>query len=397
VVEQTPLLIVGAGPYGLSTAAYARQQGVDFLMVGEPMGFWKHHMPAGMLLRSPVSWHLDPLGSCTFEHYVACLGLKSDDVHPIPVELFLDYAQWFQQENRLQPWAALVQRLECRNGMFDATLEDGRSIVAQNVVVAPGVQYFQHISEDIVASLPTERYSHTCCLTEFSLLKGKRCLIIGGRQSAFEWAALLSEQADAEVHVVHRHETPRFAPSDWSWVNAMIDATAQRPGWFRRLPAAEREAIQRRFWAEGRLKLEPWLEPRVRAGKVHLWPHSRVVSCGELASGELNVGLDTGPSLNVDHVVLATGYKVDVYQVPYLTSTNIVRDLQMTEGYPTLDEAFQSSIPGLFFTGHLAIRDFGPLLGFVIGSPPAARIIVDRIKQRLSAGAKQTPGALPPS
>ncbi len=33
---------------------------VDLLVVGEPMGFWRTHMPEGMLLRSGPDWHLDP-------------------------------------------------------------------------------------------------------------------------------------------------------------------------------------------------------------------------------------------------------------------------------------------------------------------------------------------------
>ena len=44
--------IVGAGPYGLSSAAYLRAVGVETRVFGEPMTFWENHMPAGMCLRS---------------------------------------------------------------------------------------------------------------------------------------------------------------------------------------------------------------------------------------------------------------------------------------------------------------------------------------------------------
>ena len=380
-----PLLIIGAGPYGLSTAAYARGQGLDFRLLGEPMGFWKQHMPAGMLLRSPASWHLDPLAIHTFERYIEGLGLSSHEVEPIPLELFLEYARWFQQEKQLQAQSSMVQELRYNDSMFTAKLEDGSEVLAQNVLVAPGLRYFKNVPEELGASLPAGRYSHTCDLTEFSSLRGKRCLIIGGRQSAFEWAALLSEQAGAEAHVVHRHETPRFAPSDWSWVDAMMEATVQMPGWFRCLPAAERDAIQRRFLAEGRLKLEPWLEPRIKAGNVQRWPRSQVVSCTELAGGDLEIRMDTGASLRVDHVILATGYKTDVHRVPYLANPTISRFLRVAEGFPVLDEAFQSNMSGLLFAGPLAVKDFGPFFGFVIGSPTAARVIVDEVKRRLQA------------
>ena len=86
-------------------------------------------------------------------------------------------------------------------------------------------------------------------------------MIIGGCQSAVEWAALLADSDVEAVHVVYRHDTPEFTASDWHFADGMMDLTATVPGWFRHLPPEEREAVAKRFWAEGRLKLEPWLTP----------------------------------------------------------------------------------------------------------------------------------------
>src|SRR5712692_8027694 len=44
----TNLLIIGAGPYGLAIAAYARHLGIDHVVVGKPMEFWKANMPEGI-------------------------------------------------------------------------------------------------------------------------------------------------------------------------------------------------------------------------------------------------------------------------------------------------------------------------------------------------------------
>ena len=51
-MEQTELSIVGAGPFGLAMAAEARRRGIAHRVVGEPMAFWREHMPVGMVLRS---------------------------------------------------------------------------------------------------------------------------------------------------------------------------------------------------------------------------------------------------------------------------------------------------------------------------------------------------------
>ena len=72
---------------------------------------------------------------------------------------------------------------------------------------------------ELTAILPKGRYSHTCDAVDFKGQKGKRVLILGGRQSAFEWAALLNDEGAAEVHLSHRHESPKFTASDWSWIS----------------------------------------------------------------------------------------------------------------------------------------------------------------------------------
>ena len=50
-VSAHAVAIVGAGPYGLATAAYLRAVGVTPSVFGDVMGAWRR-MPRGMLLRS---------------------------------------------------------------------------------------------------------------------------------------------------------------------------------------------------------------------------------------------------------------------------------------------------------------------------------------------------------
>lgn len=369
-----PLLVIGAGPYGLSTAAHAKRHGVEPLVAGDQMGFWRRNMPERMLLRSGTDWHLDADGIDTFEAFLAERGIDPAGVPPVPLRTFIEYADWFCAQTGIQPRPTLVAQLERVDGQFVATFEDGQRLTADAVVAAPGIARFPVIPDWVPASLPETGWSHTSTLVQFDHLRDARVLIVGGRQSAFEWAALLAEVGAAAVHVVHRHDAPSFETSHWTFVDELMDNTVRIPGWFRRLPGAERETIVQRFWAEGRLKLEPWLTARLPEGVVHRRPRSAIATCHELPTGEIEVELSGAERLIVDHVVLATGYKPNLSNVDYLRP--LLDRIQTTDGFPVLDEYFQTSVHGLFMPGFVATRDFGPFFGFVRGCPAAAALIV---------------------
>jgi cation diffusion facilitator CzcD-associated flavoprotein CzcO len=86
-VQNTELLVIGAGPFGLSVAAHAKHCGMSITVVGEPMGFWKHYMPAGMLLRSGLDWHLDAAEVHTLVSFIEEKHLPLRAAEPIPVEI----------------------------------------------------------------------------------------------------------------------------------------------------------------------------------------------------------------------------------------------------------------------------------------------------------------------
>jgi FAD-dependent urate hydroxylase len=256
-----------------------------------------------------------------------------------------------------------------------AVMNNGENLAAKFVVLAVGFRYFKNLLPDLVKLLPQGRYSHTCDLVDFREIAGKRCLIIGGRQSAFEWAALINEAGADEIHLCYRHDSPAFTAADWSWIDSLIDTTEANPGWFRSLSQQEKDDIKLRLWAEGRLKVEPWLKARVSNGRVKLWPKTRIKRCCELPTGDLAVQIDNGQKIIVDGIVLATGYKAELAQMPFLQGSTILDRLHIQDGFPQLDEHFQSSVPGMFVTSMPATQQFGPFFGFTIAVRVSARLI----------------------
>lgn len=379
--RHTPLLIIGAGPFGLAIAAYARRLGIEPLIVGDPMSFWKAHMPTGMYLRSGVEWHLDVGGEWTIERFLAEHNVSREAVKPFPLKAYLDYVDWFTKQAHLDVVRAAVVRLDGAPSSprgFVATLEDGTRVSAEQAVVAVGFKYFANIPADLASRLPEGTFAHTCDAVRLEAFNGKRCLVVGGRQSAFEWAALLSENGAASVDVSYRHDTPQFAESYWDWTQAVVDRFVEEPGWFRRLTREEREALARRLWVEGRLKLEPWLAPRLDAGGVTMRPRSEIVSTS-IAAGAVRVELSTGDAVTVDQIFLATGYKPTLARVPFMRSGDLLEHVATQNGSPVLDDAMQSTRPGLYFTSMLAAETFGPFFAFTLSARAAARLIGDAV------------------
>ena len=385
-MRETNLLIVGAGPFGLALAAQAAHSGVDHLVVGKPMEFWRGNMPKGMYLRSACDWHFDPLNVHTIEAFLKPQRKSARDVEPLSLDFYLSYAEWFQQQKKIHPLPVYVRQLDhvARKKEFVATTERGQAIKAKNVVLAPGFKHFKHVPEDLRKRLPPGRFQHTADFVDFTTAHNRRYLIIGGRQSAFEWAALLLEAGAAAVHLVHRHPTPAFAVADWSWVNPLVDGMVKNPKWFRSLAEEEKQGIVQRMWGEGRLKVEPWLEPRLRDERVKLWPQTEVINFLQESSGGLLAILSNGERVGCDQVVLATGYKVDIGKLPYLAAGDLVGRLTERNGFPVLDDHFETSVPGLFVTSLPATQDFGPFFAFTISVRASAKLICERIGKRKS-------------
>ncbi len=101
-IERCSVVVIGAGPYGLSAAAHLIRAGVNVRVFGEPMESWTRHMPNGMLLRSrwEASHIGDPdhkLGLGSFE---AASGLELAE--PVPLASSITGAG--SRSTRLRGW-----------------------------------------------------------------------------------------------------------------------------------------------------------------------------------------------------------------------------------------------------------------------------------------------------
>jgi FAD-dependent urate hydroxylase len=112
-----------------------------------------------------------------------------------------------------------------------------------------------------------------------------------------------------------------------------------------------------------------WLRARFDAQPITVLLDHRVQSA-ETNAGRARLHLEspTGETtLDVDHVIAATGYHFDVDHIEFLDST-LRAGIARQGGFPRLARNFESSVPNLYFTGLAAGATFGPLMRFVCGT-----------------------------
>ena len=373
-----PVVVIGAGPYGLSVAAHLRAAGIPTLVFGQPMAFWQR-MPRGMNLRS--AWSATSLsapgGAYSLDSYRATVGAPQQ--LPIPLPFFIDYGLWFQQHAVPDVDPTQVQLLSSEDGGFRVELADGRTVRASRAVVAVGIDSFEHIPE-FASCLPASHASHTREHRDFSRFSGASVAVVGGGQSAIESAALLNE-AGARVELIaraglrwlklHDYRGPGrrilYAPSDVGPPG--LNWLLHFPLAFRLLPDNTRSAITRRAVRPAGAR---WLIERV-VGHVRLTTHTSVVEAIPDARG-VYLDLSDGTTRLVDHLVLGTGYRPAVDKVPFIAPS--LRDrIRERGGFPVLNRWLASSVPGLHFVGALADGSYGPICRFVSGADVAARQI----------------------
>ena len=191
-VSSCQVAIIGAGPYGLAAAAHLRDAGVVTRIFGEPMGFWRGHMPRGMCLISPrkASDIASPRGAFSLDAYAAEQGRAL--TWPLPLEDFIAYGQWFQRRAVPDLDRRLVRWVEGGAGRFRLILEDGESLHAQCVVIATGLGPFASRPAPF-ADLPRDLVSHSADHNDLGTFAGRRVAVIGAGQSAIMSAVLLRE------------------------------------------------------------------------------------------------------------------------------------------------------------------------------------------------------------
>lgn len=391
--------IIGAGPYGLSVAAYLRHRGIRFRIFGRPMDSWLAHMPKGMMLKSDgfASNIYDPDSAFTLEKFCAERGIEYADTGiPVHLETFTAYGLAFR--NRMVPELEdkLVVGVDRLQEGFFLHLEDGETVKSRKVVLAVGITHFEYVPENL-SKLPADLLSHSARHHDLEKFKNRSVVVIGAGASALDLAGLLHE-AGADVQLVSRRETLNFhskptgKPRSW-WQQIRHPQSGLGPGmrsrFYSDLPMLYHHLPERIRLDVVRRALGPsggWFIRDKVEGKVPLSLGYTPESC-EAQNGKVRLRLrgkdGSKRELVAEHVIAATGYRVSIERLKFLNA-DIRARIKTVNDSPVLSSTFESSVPGLYFVGVSAANSFGPVMRFAYGAGFAARTLTRTMAKLLS-------------
>jgi thioredoxin reductase len=396
--QTTDVVIVGAGPYGLSMAAHLSHLGVPFRIFGKPMETWLDHMPRGMHLKSDgfASGIYHPEGLLTLGQYCRERRLDyADTGQPVPVETFCEYGLAFQQRFVPTLEQVLVTAIDRSPSGFMVKLDSGESVSTRRVVVATGVSNFGYVPPPL-DRLPRKFVSHSSEHADLTAFKDSDVVVVGRGASAIDMAVLLQE-AGSRVRLVARKPVLGLNRPP-SLKQRLAPRTGLGPSW--KSWFFTNYATVFHYLPQGR---------RMRWVRTHLGPAGcwfmsnriarvpqllgRTLVDAEVSGRGIRLTLATTEgreTIDTDHVVAATGYRPSLDRLTFI-APGLRASLRAVANTPILTSCFESSVNGLYFVGPVAANSFGPLMRFAFGANYAARRLSRHLAARFAEWEQREP------
>jgi thioredoxin reductase len=363
------------------------------------MAGWMTGMPKGMQLKSEgfASSLFDPGGHLTLKRYCAEKGIDYADIDkPVDLATFIAYGLDFQRRTALGVEDDQVTALDRAPGGFVLRLAGGGSVTCRRVVLATGIKPFHHRPAP-VESLPAELSTHASDHHALDDFAGRDVTVLGAGSSAIDLAALLHE-AGATVRLVARRNQ-LYIHTRSTWPRPLRERVRHPmsgigPSWrsflYTNLPFAFHHLSEERRLRIVKNHLGPaagWFMNGRLDGVTKLLGYGLEGAsvCGDRVRLDLAAPGGAPRSITTDHVISATGYRIDVRRYPFLGDA--LRAQMATVAHtPILSARFETSIPGLFVIGPATANSFGPVMRFVVGAGFTAR----RLARHLAIGRRVT-------
>jgi cation diffusion facilitator CzcD-associated flavoprotein CzcO len=333
------VVIVGGGQSGLSIAYGLKRKGVGRVEVidrAQPgqAGIWRS-IARMHQLRTPKTLAGPELGNPALSFrawYEALHGGTAafDALDRIPRLAWADYLDWFQKATGTTVrYGTRLVEIEPQGDLLRLHLEENgaqRTVTTRKVVLANGYAGAGGPNlPEFIRALPANLWTHTTGNIPFAALKGKVVGVVGAGSSAFDAAAVALEAGASEVHLFSRRSyidyqgTPALppgappppppAPPPARGYGNMLELTYELPDVVR----------WRNFLLGDRRVASVPLDSLERAVALKGFNIHLDSSLSDVAASGNRVTARVGSKrFRFDHLIAATGYRIDLPLQPEL-------------------------------------------------------------------------------
>ena len=351
------VLVIGAGPGGLATAASLKQAGVKFDLIdraGCPAGAYAR-LNDEITLSSPAAFTELP-----------GLPIQASSQY-ITIAEYRRYLERYARHFELRPEQQTVESIERRDGQFIVKLAGESTARRYQIVVAatgmcdhPTIPTIAGLNDGSVAQASRPEVIHARDWPGPADLSGKRVLIVGGASSAIAIAEQCAE-AGLPVVVSTRRDQMRFSFTRILGIDVrrwVYPVTRMLPRWL----FGKRCSLHPAF-----VGTERNFSQHQKSGLITVRGPIERFNGEQAKFGDSK----TDQREAFDLVVLATGYR---FSMPFLPS-DVAR---APAGHPLADRGESCSWPGLYFVGMPCSQSVGS--EFLHGIAADAPVVAERIR-----------------
>lgn len=361
VLMKTNILIIGAGPYGISLFYELKRQKQDVLIVGSPFSLWMNHMINTLNLRSNIlaSEIYSTDHQFSWKAYFNSIGMNSkiDKRMRIPVTWFQHYAQWILNQLPEKPIDDKIIYLDHLQKHFVATTTRGLNIEAKQVVIATGIGEHLFLPPSLMP-LDSKQVIHSYYTNHYQDTKDNKILVLGAGQSAADTLIALSPfNKLVWAHrkpVIYYHEPLNIPQTVFNIIHRLTPV-------FYYFPKAIHSLFGQKFVSP---TIDPIVKDKIRFENVE----EILVSIEDLdLKSQDNKIVSQKLNQTFDYLIACTGYKFKLSTFNFLSQTIIDKIHINKNAIPILNWNFETSFPGLYMIGGIAEQTHGPAVRFMMG------------------------------
>ncbi len=367
--------IIGAGPYGLSYAAYCQALGIEYILFGVWMDLWVSKISPDSILRSHIalSCPASPAGQSIINDWSnENIAMKNGDGsnNRFSTQQFLSFMRYFTKLNKINEAKGLISSINKQAGRFLITTNAGMEQEFTDVVIATGLTGMRnYIDADLNVQSDYLIYSDE--ISKMTSLEKEHVIIIGSGQSAAESAVIALKQGAHQITFINRGLEQKYAA-----VHTANSAEKRRDLFELQYVLPLLDDDKRYSKMQGLLppSMEPEYEALFTGNPKINWYFDFNISMITRKAEKICVVSDQA-TVAGDVIIACTGFKMHSKKLPFSLMLDCPLDVN-NKGLPIIDKKGRTSVAGFYVTGGLSFLRYGPQANFIFGTEVITKALI---------------------